>query len=231
MFDFDESGRNCRKNNDVGHKWLGCFLSAGAYGRSTLDTTYHLQAASRAFFANKQILCDKKVRLAVRLRFFDRVITPVALFAFGHRTIRMIDLYQMDITFRKLLRAMVGPPPGIDWSCDWHVILHSWNDRVQRFTNLFRIKTWSRRCVEHYWKSGRYAANLPPERWISRVLAWNPLGRRRSGCPRTSWPNKFISYTRYRHFGNWQVLARDPDLWRGLMDDFCMFCGRGSETP
>ena len=107
--------------------------------------------------------------------------------------------------------------------CDWHVILHSWNDRVQRFTNLFHIKTWSRRCVEHYWKLGGYAANLPPERWISRVLAWNPLGRRRSGCLRTSWPSKFISYTRYRHLGNWQVLARDPDLWRGLIDDFCMF--------
>ena len=41
------------KGNDVGHKWLGCILSAGAYGRSTLDTTYHLQAASKAFFANK----------------------------------------------------------------------------------------------------------------------------------------------------------------------------------
>ena len=80
------------KGNDVGHKWLGCILSAGAIGRSTLDITYHLQAASRAFFANKQILCDKKVRLAVRLRFFDRVITPVALFASGHRTIRMSDL-------------------------------------------------------------------------------------------------------------------------------------------
>ena len=26
--------------------------------------------------------------------------------------------------------------------------------------------------------------------------------------------------------GNWQVLARDPDLWHGLMDDFCMVCGR-----
>ena len=23
--------------------------------------------------------------------------------------------------------------------------------------------------------------------------------------------------------GNWQVLARDPDLWHGLLDDFCMF--------
>ena len=83
------------KRNDVGHKWLGCILSAGADGRSTLDITYHLQAASRAFYANKQILCDKKVRLAVRLRFFDRVITPVALFASGHRTIRMGDLYNV----------------------------------------------------------------------------------------------------------------------------------------
>ena len=92
-------------------------------------------------------------------------------------------------------------------------------------SNCFRGDvTW---CgAEHYWKFGGYAANLPPERWISRVLAWNPLGRRRSGCPRTSWPSKFISYTRYRHLGNWQVLARDPDLWRGLMDDFCMFCAR-----
>ena len=57
------------KGNDVGHKWLGCILSAGTNGRSTLDITYHLQAASGAFFANKQILCDLKVRLAVRLRF------------------------------------------------------------------------------------------------------------------------------------------------------------------
>ena len=31
------------KGNDVGHKWLGCILSAGAYGTSTLDTTCHLK--------------------------------------------------------------------------------------------------------------------------------------------------------------------------------------------
>ena len=61
-------------------KWLGCILSVGANGWSILDTPYHVQAAARAVFANKQIFCDKKIRLAVRLRFLDRVITPVALF-------------------------------------------------------------------------------------------------------------------------------------------------------
>ena len=128
-----------------GHKWLGCIFCMGNNGRTKLDFTHHLQAASRTFFSHKQILCDHSARLKDRLRFFDATVSPVALFGAAHRTLHQGDLYQMDITFRKLLRAMVGPPPGIDWSCDWHVILHSWNDRVQRFTNLFHIKTWSRR--------------------------------------------------------------------------------------
>ena len=144
-----------------GHKWLGCIFCMGNNGRTKLDVTHHLQAASRTFFSHKQILCDHSARLKDRLPFFDATVSPVALFGAGHRTIHQGDLYQMDITFRKLLRAMVGPPPGIDWSCDWHVILHSWNDRVQRFTNLFHIKTWSRRCVEHYWKWSMVNACTP----------------------------------------------------------------------
>ena len=41
------------KGNDVGHKWLGCILSAGANGTSIFDITYHLQAASRAFICQQ----------------------------------------------------------------------------------------------------------------------------------------------------------------------------------
>ena len=111
------------KANNVGHKWLGCILSAGADGRSTLDITFHLQAASRAFFANKQILCDKKVRLAVRLHFFDRVVTPVALFASGHRTIRMSDLYKLDVAFRKMLRMIVEWEGSSTSAATWIEIL------------------------------------------------------------------------------------------------------------
>ena len=118
------------KGNDVGHKWLGCILSAGTNGRSTLDITYHLQAASRPLFANEQILCDKRVRLAVRLRFFDRVITPVALFASGHQKIRMSDLYKLDVVYRKMLRMTVGPPNFVEWNGPWHDILHHWNEKA-----------------------------------------------------------------------------------------------------
>ncbi len=214
------------KGNDVGHKWLGCILSAGAEGRSTLDIAYHLQAASRAFFANKQILCDKKVRLAVRLRFFDRVITPVALFACGHRTIRMGDLYKLDVVFRKMLRMIVGPPHFVEWNAPWHDILHHWNGKAVALAQQHGLKTWSEQCLQQHWKLAMHVANLPPNRWVKRVLVWNPNGSRKRGYPRHDWTSKLVAYMRFQQLGDWQMLAQDRPLWMQLSDDFVKFCCR-----
>ena len=75
-----------------------------------LDLEYHLQAASKTFFANKNILCNKAVSLVKRLQFFDKIVTPVACFAAGHRKFYKTDLETMDVHFRRLLRSVVGPP-------------------------------------------------------------------------------------------------------------------------
>ena len=104
------------KNGSGGHKWLGCILGVGNAGRTTLDLTYHLQAVSKAFFANRNILCDQNVPVKDRLRYFDAVVSPVALFGCGHRTVHQKDLHQLDVACRKFLRAVVGPPSNIDWS-------------------------------------------------------------------------------------------------------------------
>ena len=149
------------KGKDVGHKWLGRILSAGANGRSILDITYHLQAASRAFLANKHILCDKKVRLAVRLRFLDRVITPVALFASGHRTIRMSDLYKLDVVYRKMLRMIVGPPNFVEWNAPWHDILHHWDGKAVALAQQHGLNTWSEQCFKHPGKFAMHVAGEP----------------------------------------------------------------------
>ena len=69
----------------------------GRAGRSSMDLHHHLQAASRAFLAHKRILCDRKVRLKERLRFFDRVNTLVVVFSVGHRTLYQSDLCHMDV--------------------------------------------------------------------------------------------------------------------------------------
>ena len=211
------------KGNDVGHKWLGCILSAGTNGRSTLDITYHLQAASRPLFANEQILCDKRVRLAVRLRFFDRVITPVALFASGHQKIRMSDLYKLDVVYRKMLRMTVGPPNFVEWNAPWHDILHHWNEKALALAQQHGLYTWSEQCRKHHWKFAMHVANLPSNRWVKRVLLWNPAGARTRGYPRHDWTSKLVAYTRCQQWGQWHYLAQDPALWMQLSGDFVSF--------
>ena len=66
------------------HKWLGCMISATGSRNTHLDLQHHLQAASRAFHANKWILCDKGVSILHRLRYFDKVVSPVACFGASH---------------------------------------------------------------------------------------------------------------------------------------------------
>ena len=106
------------------HKWLGCMLATPRPGSNGLDVEYHLQQAHKAFHANKWILTDKNVSIADRVRYFQTVVTPVACFAAGHRVLYREDLNKLDISFRKLLRQVVGPPGGIDWNRPWHEILH-----------------------------------------------------------------------------------------------------------
>ena len=59
------------KNGPGGHKWLGCILGVGKAGRTNLDVAHHLEAASKAFFANKTILCERTVPVKDRLRYFS----------------------------------------------------------------------------------------------------------------------------------------------------------------
>ena len=69
---------------------------------------HNLEAASNAFFANRNILCNDAVSLLVkRLHFFDKIVTPVACLAAGHRKID--NLETMDVHVRRLLRSVVGP--------------------------------------------------------------------------------------------------------------------------
>ena len=72
------------------HKWLGCLLSMVNMGNRQQDMNYRLQNASWAFQANRWILCDKNVSIALRLKFFDAMVTSVVCFAAGHRKLYVL---------------------------------------------------------------------------------------------------------------------------------------------
>ena len=66
---------------------LPSLLSTLNMGKRQQDMNYRLQNAVRAFQANKWILCDKNVSIALRLKFFDAMVTSVVCFAAGHRKV------------------------------------------------------------------------------------------------------------------------------------------------
>ena len=165
--------------HDSGQKWLGCILTAQGSKLHHVDVKHHLQQASKAFFANRWILTDHQVSIATRLKYFDKVVTTVACFAAGHGALYKNDLVNMHVSYRKLCRQIVGPPPppGTNWSLEWHEILHCWNERVEHFAALAAVKSWSQCACTHYWKFARYVARLPSHRWVSLVSSWCPQFR------------------------------------------------------
>ena len=213
-------------DKESSHKWLGCMLTTAPAQTTTCDVECRLQAAARAFNANRWILCDPKVAIAKKLEYFDRVISPIACFAAGHRTVYRNDLRSMDVAYRRLLRSVVGLPRNMDWTLPWHEILHIWNERVRAFTSQTASKSWSEICLRHHWNLAQYFATLPGHRWIKRVMAWQPQGRRRIGRLKYCWDSMITNFCRLKNLPSWEMAAMDDDLWRSLLPDFLDFCNR-----
>jgi len=174
-------------------------LSTATSDAVKADLDFHLQNASKAFWKHKWVLCDKNVSLAHRLEFFQAVVSPVACFASGHRAVHTQHLHKMDVEFRRLLRRLVGPPGGVDWSLPWHQILHSWNERVRHCCERFGIETWSTQCWRHYWRLASYIALLPSHRWVKRVLQWDLPNRAKPGSAKMMWDEKVLSQVCQAH--------------------------------
>ena len=106
-----------------------------------MDLQHHLQAASGAFHANKWILCDKNVSVLHRLRYFEKVVSPVACFGASQRAIHKNDLAKLDVEYRRLMRMVVGPPADANWASPWHEILYGWNNKNSGAVGLRWIET------------------------------------------------------------------------------------------
>ena len=214
-------------DQESSHKWLGCMLTTTLEKSTTCDVDHRLQSASKIFNANRWILCDTQVAIAKRLEYFDCIMSPVACYGAGHRSIYKNDLHRFDVLQRRFLRSVVGPPRNMDWrTLPWHEILHQWNGRIQRFMGQSRCKPWSEMCLRHHWNLAHYFALLPDHRWLKRVLHWNPCGRKRVGRPKHSWDSILGNFCRFKDLPSWEMAAMDQGLWCSMLPEFLDFCKR-----
>ena len=123
----------------------------------------------------------------------------------------------------RLLRQVVGPPAGVDWSQPWHEILHLWHDRLNQILTEHGTRTWSRESLKKYWDLAGYVVRLPPERWVQRALTWTPHGSRSQGRPLLSWDARLVAFCHENHIGSWREAAQDGVAWAAMTEDFLDF--------
>ena len=151
-------------------------LSAYGSEQKFLDLQYHLQQAAQSYHANKWILEDRRVPISQRLRYFGAVVSSAACFAGGHRTIYQEHIQTLELHFREFCRSIVGPPPYIDWTLEWHEILHAWNERAAHSVGVAKIQSWSGICSASYWKLDTKNFALATRGAKAAWAAQTPLG-------------------------------------------------------
>ena len=154
------------ERDQYGHSWLGCIV--GRFRRTSLDAEFHLQAASRAFFAYKHRLCDETVRCEWQiacdfsmlwwhqLHFSElgtgqstNVICKPWIVHFGSYFGRWFVL----------LFLLIGSVLGMNF----YIIRRKKHD----------LKICPCTCWGQYWNPGLYIASLPTHRWVL-MPTWPP---------------------------------------------------------
>ena len=130
-----------------------------------------------------------------------------------HRAVHQGGVNRLDVAFRKHLRHMVGPPPSIQWDASWHEILHQWNARSMDYCGLTGCPSWFQNCLQQYWKLAQHVTHFSHERWVKRVLAWQPVGARMAGRPRHAWNTSVDTFSRLEGWNDWTFVAHHPALW------------------
>ena len=63
----------------------------------------------------------------------------------------------------------------------------------------------------------------PGERWVGRMLHWQPIGRGRVGRPAMNPTSKFEQFSRIKRWDDWKNVAMDAGQWMMEMDEFAKF--------
>ena len=166
-------------------KYLGRRLCIGAPTTSELE--HRLAAAWGAFMQFKSELCNRKYPLSQRIKLFDMVVTPRALFAAATWTTTKALDDKLGVTQRKMLRFM---------TCTSKEIGQDWGDYMQQSTRKLRnimqqhhLQDWVYVQRLRKWRFARATAAREDERWSTRILKWKPSlrGYRSVGRPTTRW--------------------------------------------
>ena len=172
---------------DAAEKYLGRKLSFG--GHQHVEQENRIAAAWAAFHKHKGELCNKHYRLRDRIKLFEAVVTPTALYGCSAwaLTSKMEDKFKA--TRRKMLRYVFR----FHWRMSgantesWVEYMHRSAKQVDEFSAAHFMEDWTRQYRRKTWTFAGRTARREDQRWSTRMIKWLPFdgyGRSR-GRPKT----------------------------------------------
>ena len=93
---------------DGKHKYLGKVLSGDLRARGQANLEHRISLSRGKFHTLHAVLTNQKVPVHLRLRLFDSVVSPTALYSLSSTPLTGSQLNRLDATQCRMMRTIVG---------------------------------------------------------------------------------------------------------------------------
>ena len=206
------------------HKYLGRKLPGDLLIRSATELSARVQSAWSKFHKHRQELTDKHVSVCSRLKLFQSVVTPSALFGLAACSLTSQQVEKLDAVQRRMLRSLVG------WTRvegeDWAVTMRRMRDKVNKALAIYPVAPWSKQLAKQVYRYSHKIASHP-ESWPHLVARWHPhdveAARRSRGRPRLRWDDLLDKFSMATFGRPWLEAAGEQSEWLQKENDFVNF--------
>ena len=222
--------------------YLGTKLCLDQTRAMDLEVGHRIARAWSKFSAFRSELTNKKSNLFDRLRLFNAVVTPCALYGCGSWSLKKEGEQKIRVAQRRMLRAILGKgrrtlehesaspaeqnteseggAEDEDDIAEDEGHLETWKDWLQHTTEEVRtameklqIDDWVTIVRKSQWRWAGKVVQHAAERWTPRVLHWQPVeGLRQVGRPRRRWIDPIETFAQ-----TWAGMPAANDAWIYLL--------------
>ena len=201
--------------SNAAHKYLGRMLSLDASKRVGLEVSFRKRCAWSAFHKHRKTLLNHDISLALRLKLFDAVVTPSALFCIHVLPLTKSQRSSIGACQRRMIRSICGWRRIADE--DWSETMRRMKHRVQIGMQLHYVRGWEEQILRSQWSYAVYLSQCQQTTPWCVTTHWNishqydphlpHQPRRLPGRPRKRWDDDL------RHFVHAKFNSRGSWLW------------------
>ena len=170
------------------HKYLGKKLSGDLLSRKQCNLDFRLSCAWMKYDSIAPTLLNKRIPVHLRLRLFDSIVSPAALYSLTSTPLTTSQLRKLDVAQHRMLRRIVGWIRFDDES--WEETGRRMKTRLQCALQSFPISDWSaKRLALRNKLISKVQTGMAPK-LLGRVFNWSlapGTGSRRVGRPVQRW--------------------------------------------